>query len=755
MLRRIATIFVVILLLPVFVSAQEYTVLKPDGKITKKYGKLYTVDAKRIIKDKSGNQGNQNVNSSISNVVLSPNGTIDTLIYDPPWDTNFRFNSQDVMLQWFVAPADLTLKFAGFTTNANAGSDQVELKIVRVNWSEADLKNAGTAHHGWYEATGNGFNDITAFMDNPDITGSWVSQDGGLPEPFGNDAWSDGGVGFPIVPDPTGQETGFQWVDMNLLGEPTFLQGEIFGIAIRNLGPVLEGSPVVFWASGVPSAVGAWKFYGNGRTSNDLTTAGWWSREFVWQWAAIVDLTGDRAPVINSFTNFSSGPDPGPFTVDANITDDNPSGGSAGVTSATLWWSNDDGTTWNPVAMTGAEPNYSGDIPAQSPGVDVLYWIEATDVASLTSSTVTRTFFVFGSSGASTLVVFNGMDGVVGYPQEFYWGSGDWPNSFETLAFEHDSWSYGALSAVVLDNYTNVIEITTEGPSVINSDAIRAWLEADGTRNYLLIGDEWLGFQSGWVDGPHVAGEFHFDILGINFEYNDIMGGSPESNLPSDVFPVMGSLLGGPIYDVHTQVSADNGWTAPMTYDPVFEIGVANWMDGVDFEADVEIDMMGLSVDGTTQRPIAGHRTLPAGNKIAFFAYDPLSLDSDARAGAEYWWYGFLDTAPQGEVFKWFGVVTAVERENSLLPDEYSISQNYPNPFNPSTTIKFSVPQQTNVVLKVYDILGSEVASLVNETLAAGNYTVNFDASQFASGMYIYKIAAGNFVTTKKMMLLK
>ena len=88
------------------------------------------------------------------------------------------------------------------------------------------------------------------------------------------------------------------------------------------------------------------------------------------------------------------------------------------------------------------------------------------------------------------------------------------------------------------------------------------------------------------------------------------------------------------------------------------------------------------------------------------------------------------------QFFMWSGVV-GVEQENNLLPDAYSLSQNYPNPFNPSTIIKFSVPKQSNVVLKVYDILGSEVAVLVNKEVRAGNYTVDFDASEFASGVYI------------------
>ncbi|MCH7516312.1 MAG: T9SS type A sorting domain-containing protein, partial [Bacteroidetes bacterium] len=133
---------------------------------------------------------------------------------------------------------------------------------------------------------------------------------------------------------------------------------------------------------------------------------------------------------------------------------------------------------------------------------------------------------------------------------------------------------------------------------------------------------------------------------------------------------------------------------------------------------------------------------------------DFLSDTSLAIADDTLYAWGIKVASQAFRFFTWSGVVS-VERENNLFPDEYSLSQNYPNPFNPSTTIKFSVPQQSNVVLRVYDILGSEVANLVNETLDAGNYTINFDASQFASGMYIYTLTAGDFTTSKKMMLLK
>ncbi len=93
--------------------------------------------------------------------------------------------------------------------------------------------------------------------------------------------------------------------------------------------------------------------------------------------------------------------------------------------------------------------------------------------------------------------------------------------------------------------------------------------------------------------------------------------------------------------------------------------------------------------------------------------------------------------------------------QTTEIPNYYSLAQNYPNPFNPSTSIKFSVPKPSNVLLKVYDILGKEVATLVNELRQPGFHTVDFDASQLASGIYFYRIEAGDYNAVKKMMLVK
>jgi len=85
----------------------------------------------------------------------------------------------------------------------------------------------------------------------------------------------------------------------------------------------------------------------------------------------------------------------------------------------------------------------------------------------------------------------------------------------------------------------------------------------------------------------------------------------------------------------------------------------------------------------------------------------------------------------------------------------YSLSNNYPNPFNPSTTIRFTISDFGITILKVYDVLGNEVATLVNEEKPIGSYAVEFDATTLPSGIYFYRLQAGNFVETKKMVLMK
>jgi hypothetical protein len=119
-----------------------------------------------------------------------------------------------------------------------------------------------------------------------------------------------------------------------------------------------------------------------------------------------------------------------------------------------------------------------------------------------------------------------------------------------------------------------------------------------------------------------------------------------------------------------------------------------------------------------------------------------------------------LSAALHGDQIAWYenGLITTdttdVERRASPIPEEFALHQNYPNPFNPTTNIEFSTPQNGFVTLKVYNLLGQEVATLLETYKSAGRYAVNFDASALASGLYYYTLTAGELKETRKMVLL-
>jgi len=156
---------------------------------------------------------------------------------------------------------------------------------------------------------------------------------------------------------------------------------------------------------------------------------------------------------------------------------------------------------------------------------------------------------------------------------------------------------------------------------------------------------------------------------------------------------------------------------------------------------------------GTVSNPVRYHNVA---NYLDFtwplefdLSYSNSALQS---AGTDQFALGDLNWFPTQKA-QW---LTDVEPTgNGVLVDEFRISQNYPNPFNPTTNIEFAIPENGLVSLKVFNVLGEEVAELLNKELASGTYNVNFDASQLTTGIYFYTLTSGNFVQTKKMLLLK
>lgn len=139
-------------------------------------------------------------------------------------------------------------------------------------------------------------------------------------------------------------------------------------------------------------------------------------------------------------------------------------------------------------------------------------------------------------------------------------------------------------------------------------------------------------------------------------------------------------------------------------------------------------------------------------------------IDTQVISGQSYW-YKLIDVDING-IKTLHGPISVflpsegkeIESTSFIIPEEFALFQNYPNPFNPSTTIDFDLPKTSQVSLKIFNILGEEVATLVSDRLTAGNYSYNWDASRsagMASGIYLYRLQAGDFVETRKMVLMR
>ncbi len=150
-----------------------------------------------------------------------------------------------------------------------------------------------------------------------------------------------------------------------------------------------------------------------------------------------------------------------------------------------------------------------------------------------------------------------------------------------------------------------------------------------------------------------------------------------------------------------------------------------------------------------TQPPVFGESWIPYPVRYRVQAvdkYDDVSVLSDFANTQGWSRYSHSGGEEEARIFS---------SENTNIPDEFALRQNYPNPFNPVTNIQYDLPFDNFVSIKIYDVLGKEVTTLVNELKAAGRYIISFNGSNFASGIYYYKIKAGNFESIRKMILIK
>jgi len=772
-MKQIKIIFVTVLVFSSILLSQERMILRTNGEQIKL---SYKKDLREAVK---GSHLKINSGKKIESHFIRSNNrsaeTIDTLGHrwmGGIWDINFGFFSQDVMMMWFEAPADMTIKAIGFTCSDDDGyindGATVGLRLVKLNWTKEKLKNSIPEYQGYYPSVDN--SDF--FGEN--ANGNWISKDINNPLPpwtnhenpdsntFNYDLFSDNGSFFPVIPVKSNADNPvYNWLEINTTGlvEPVILRGDIFAIVAINNGVNLDSSRIGFWSDNIIGYYG-WKYYKNGIVSPE--ESGWWIKPYTWDFALVVDFPCPP-PYINItqplLTTFSTEP----RTVCAEIEYDTEYHGTSDSVDIELVYILNY-TDTNKVQMSSSDNyNYCADIPGQSPDTHFEYWVQFTDKFGKVFTSGIYKYFIF-KPVSSNLLVFNGFLRATGIPQNYYFGTGD-----AILEWDHDTWAYGPLTKDLVDNYKNILEICTTGPTNLNNDVIREWLENSPSNNYFLAGQEWLGAGYNFIDQDFTEGSFEYDILGITHSYNDVsFDGTSGQELPSRIIPQQSTFLGGPMFDLAEELNAADTVTIDsILYDPVKELGINNWLDGFDVREDdssLEVFMKAKTrgiagIPEIREVNIGVSRKLNAGNKIVFMSYDPLSINS---IPTDYW-FGFSEVASQVQSLYWFDIKPGVYHENNLL-NEFVLYQNYPNPFNPSTKIKYSIPRysgQANIgssvkiTLKIYDILGREVATLVNKEQSPGNYEVQFNTHNLSSGVYYYRLISDSYNQTKKMLLIK
>ncbi|MCD6205427.1 MAG: T9SS type A sorting domain-containing protein [Candidatus Marinimicrobia bacterium] len=225
----------------------------------------------------------------------------------------------------------------------------------------------------------------------------------------------------------------------------------------------------------------------------------------------------------------------------------------------------------------------------------------------------------------------------------------------------------------------------------------------------MLVPDDWT-FVSGTYDSDVGTGDIFLD-----------------PNQDSPVYGLIDTVIVPPADMKWVKMLSDTGYThdANVYHDAfiTFQVG----QKGGDF-------------------PIGYMVTVNTIDMFGFFA------DNDIDDGGSSGWGDGVDTLMN----QWVTVTggTAVEQVSSVA-SEFKLAQNFPNPFNPTTNIQFEIPENSFVTLTVYDLMGQEVTKLVNDYRAAGSYSVTFDGAELSSGIYFYKLQAGNLSKTMKMVLAK
>jgi hypothetical protein len=496
------------------------------------------------------------------------------------------------------------------------------------------------------------------------------------------------------------------------------------------------------------------KFYEGTPTSN----YGWQIRDYDWNMYVIVEYVETPPPMIINFNRLQTTLKTTPRTVRATVR----SGDSPGFIPAVDLFCKINSSAYIKSPMTGTEPNYTGTLPGANPGDTVTYYISATYPDSLTVRTVNTTYAIFKPT-KSILYMWNGVSLPTGASSPTIMATyGMMKDSTREKAY-YDVWdvrTYGTDDIPdLLLCYNGVVEAT--GGSGGWADLTKfagPWLATSTPPNpkSWFWSNQEHGVISGYTDTTFLDTDPHAKYFGVKALVDQDYPYKTNSNMTvTKPWQLDFVATTEPIFSYIAANMAKDSTT--FWYDPFHESPpFLNWMDELVPTPNATV----LFRDTKYNTKVVGVRNSASDNSwnTVWLAFDYLSTDfrSDTSktlaTDPKYKWTLSVGNPASRFISATTGIFPT---DKAAVPSEFVLLQNYPNPFNPLTVINYQLAVNSIVTVRVYDLLGREVVTLVNEQKSAGNYTAQWDATHFASGVYFYRLQAGAFSDTKKLLLLR
>ena len=667
-------------------------------------------------------------NSIYSHNLNSPTGIIDTLINDFN-DSFFEFQVGDTGAIYFNPPAVCQIKSIGLFVNpsGNRLADGFYMKVTKSNWHVTNTPKDSVDKTGW-----------AGFWDE---SGCWSSS-----------SWGFSPIGEMLIGEfhiPVGDGS-WIWTDFCYIG-PLELYKE-FIIVVTPYGD--PGESIEFLAGNPGNDVDKrlWRYYHEGITGPDYIHYGWFIQHLALAAYVVVEFMDETGPFISLADTFKTVLTSDPRIIECHILDIPMSPFDKGVVSAWLCFKVNadvyDSTDMNLSSGCNFDGTWQGIIPGEilEPGDSLTFYFSTLDMDGNYRLSLTNSYKYFGKQN----------------PILFFYNDDCYPANMiaehymhlcekDDIPYHYDIWdglNDGALSDKLVDMYDNIIQIDGASPVTINDDIMGNWFRRGTETNpkHLFWSSQDWAFKffsttdpTNWI---FPTDDWHSKYLGISqVTQQDINYPNPGEKASFQINPVTDDIISGKLADFIVD-------SLQLYYDPYYESGFCSWIDAI-MEAPGAVVCFTDSAQGRT---VGVHKETPT-SKSVFLTFDQLALNTGPKHyWTEYEIYSVLDAA-----LDWFNApITAInEKIQPATPTDFNLAQNYPNPFNSETVIRFKITKPAKVNLSIYNVRGQKVTELINKFLQPGIYHFRWNVAKVVSGVYFYKLEAGEFTKIKKMVLMR